>query len=340
VSQGRIRPGNEVRTAVDTGRRDAIRRHHTATHLLHAALRQVLGKHATQKGSRVAPELLRFDFAHFEPLTAAQASEIERLVAEQVVADHPVLTEQTSYEAARASGAMAIFEENYGDEVRLVRIAEMSQELCGGTHVGRSGQVGPFFITTETGVAAGVRRIEAVAGLAAVDWINGRRALLEESAQLAKSPPDALPDKLGKLLARERELGREVERLKRELAGGGADIMEQVREVGGVKVLGARLGVGDPATLRDTADTLRQRLGSGVVCLGGEHGGKAAVVVAVTKDLTPGINANVLIKDVASRVGGGGGGRPDLAQAGGPRPEGLDEAVNSIYDAVAQMQTN
>jgi alanyl-tRNA synthetase len=339
VRSGRLRAGDEVQVTVDRERRDAIRRHHTATHLLHAALRELLGPHAVQKGSRVGPDSLRFDFAHFEPLTAEQIDQLERAVTAMVVADQEVTTTETTYDEARRAGAMAIFEENYGEVVRLVQISRVSQELCGGTHVDRSGQIGPFFVTAESGIAAGVRRIEAVAGLQAVAQAAQQRATIESVARLLKAGPDELIDKLTKLIKRDKELGREIERLKRDMAGADGDLMARVRTINGIEVLGARIGVGDPAALRDTADKIRARLGSGVVCLGGEHHGKAAIVVAVSKDLTDRLDANQLIKGVSARVGGKGGGRSDLAQAGGPDPSGLDEAVGSIYDAVADASS-
>ncbi|HUT79129.1 MAG TPA: alanine--tRNA ligase, partial [Polyangia bacterium] len=339
VTEGRLRPGDEVETFVDNRRRQAVRRHHTATHLLHASLRQLLGPHATQKGSRVSPDTLRFDFAHFEALTAEQLAGIERHVNDGVMANREVSTTVTSYDEARATGAMAIFEETYGDEVRLVRASEESAELCGGTHVSRTGDIGPFFIVDESGVAAGVRRLEAVAGAAAVEWLIARRAVLDRSARMLRVSAVDVPGRIEKLFDREKELSRELESMKRELAGGGArgggDLLERAADVGGIRVLGARLAVGDPATLRDTADTLCQRLGSGVVCLGGEHKGKAAVVVAVTADLVGRLDARGLIAEVAAKIGGRGGGRADFAQAGGADPAGLDDAVSAINAVVA-----
>jgi alanyl-tRNA synthetase len=341
VTAGRLRPGDEVEATVDSGRRAAVRRHHTATHLLHEALRHHLGPHATQKGSRVGPELLRFDFAHFEPLTAEQLGAVERRVNDGVMANREVTTTCTSYEEAKATGAMAIFEETYGDEVRLVRASGESAELCGGTHVARTGDIGPFAVVGETGIAAGVRRIEAVAGAAAVEWLAGRRGVLDRAARLLRVSPEDVPSRIEKLFEREKEIARELESVKRELAGGGAggagDPLGRAVDVGGVKVLGVRLPVGDPATLRDTADTLLQRLGGGVVCLGGEHKGKAAVVVAVTKELTGRLDARKLIGEVAAGIGGKGGGRADFAQAGGPDPAGLERAVAAIQGAVARM---
>jgi alanyl-tRNA synthetase len=337
VRSGRIRVGDAVDAIVDTERRKAISRHHTATHLLHLGLRRLLGPHATQKGSRVAPDGLRFDFSHFEPLTAAELAALERFVTDRVVENGPVTTNETTYDAACATGAMAIFEENYGDVVRLVQVGAESLELCGGIHVDASGEIGPFFITSESGIAAGVRRIEAVAGRPALDYAIGARGALEDAARLVKAQPQALPEKVEKLLAKERELRAEVDALKRRLASGSAaDLTSSLREIAGVKVLGSVLGVGDPATLRDTADQLRTKLGSAVICLGGDNGGKAAVLVALTQDLLPRLNANQLIRDVAAHVGGRGGGRPDMAQAGGPDVGKLETAVNAIYDAVAR----
>jgi len=337
VREGRIRVGDTVDAAVDTARRKATSRHHTATHLMHLGLRRLLGPCATQKGSRVTPDMIRFDFSHFEPLTQDQISALERFVTDRVVENAPVTTNETTYDAACATGAMAIFEETYGDVVRLVQVGAESLELCGGIHVSATGEIGPFFITSESGIAAGVRRIEAVAGRPALDFAIAARGALEDAARLVKAQPSALPEKVEKLLAKEKELRAEVDALKRRLASGGAaDVTSSMREVAGVKVLGAVLGVGDPSTLRDMADQLRTKLGSAAICLGGDNGGKAAVLVALTKDLLPRLNANELIREVAAHVGGRGGGRPDLAQAGGPNVDKLETAVDAIYDAVAR----
>ncbi len=337
VVKGRIRAGDKVKASVDANRRRAISRHHTATHLLHSALRELLGSHATQKGSRVAHDGLRFDFAHFEPLTSDQILDLERTVSERIIDNYPVNVEETTYEAARANDVTAIFEENYGDVVRLVEVGPQSAELCGGIHVDRSGDIGPFFILSESGIAAGVRRIEAVAGKPALEWVAQQRVIMESAASTLKGKPEDLVDKVSKLVAREKELAREVERLKRELAtGGSTDIMSGVRDVSGVKVLGTRLSVGDPATLRELADELKQKMGTGVVCLTGDNNGKASIVVAVTGDLTKRLNAGLLIRTVSTIVGGRGGGRPDLAQAGGPGVDKLDEAAQSIFDAVSR----
>ncbi|MCP4604238.1 MAG: alanine--tRNA ligase [Proteobacteria bacterium] len=338
VDKGRVRVTDEIEAGVDEERRASIRRHHTATHLLHMALRQVLGPHATQKGSRVDPDGLRFDFTHFEPLSIQQRAEIEEIVANKVRENHPVVTEVLPYAEARDQGAMALFGENYGDEVRMVAVSEESKELCGGTHVQSAGDIGDFFIVGETGIAAGVRRIEAVAGHRGLAWIRAQREILLKASGLLKVAPHGLLDRVDALLARERELIKEIEQLKRKLAGGGQNLMERVREVDGIKVIGAKLEVGDPAALRDTADVLRQRMGSGVVCLGGDNSGKAALVVAVTRDLAEHLSAGHLIREVAQVVGGRGGGRADLAQAGGPDVSKLEAAVEEIYNAVARAQ--
>jgi alanyl-tRNA synthetase len=336
VESGRIRVTDEVEARVDEARRGAIRRHHTATHLLHMALRKVLGAHATQKGSRVAPDALRFDFAHFEPVTEPQLREIERIVAEVVRGNHPVVTEELAYDEARGRGAMALFGENYGDRVRMLTVSDESVELCGGTHVAASGEIGDFFIVQESGIAAGVRRIEAVAGGAALEWVVGQLGVLKKGAALLKVAPESLAERVEAVLVREKELLKEVAELKRSLARGGKDLMEGARDVEGIRVLGAVLDVGDPAALRDTSDTLKQKIGSGVICLGGNNDGKAALVVGVTADLTDRLNAGQLVREVAAAVGGRGGGRPDFAQAGGPDVGGLDAAVDSIYELVSR----
>ncbi len=339
VKEGTVCVDDRVEAKVDPTLRGAIRCHHSATHLLHMALRSVLGPHATQKGSRVDGESLRFDFAHFEPLSALQRAEIEDMVAGKIRKNSPVETDELSYDEARARGAMALFGENYGDRVRMVSISDESKELCGGTHVSASGEIGDFFIINETGIAAGVRRIEAVAGQRALNWVREQRDRLVQVAGLLKVAPEGVGDRVSALLTRERDLGKEMDQLKRKLAGGGQDLMENAREVNGIKVIGAKLDVGDPATLRDTADMLRQKVGSGVVCLGGDNNGKAALLVAVTSDLAKSLNAGDLIREVATIVGGRGGGRPDLAQAGGPDVGKLDAAVKEIYNAVAKRKT-
>ncbi|MBN2717228.1 MAG: alanine--tRNA ligase [Deltaproteobacteria bacterium] len=337
MKQGTLKTGVTLQAKVDTLRRNAISRHHTATHLLHYAIRTVLGPHATQKGSRVSDESLRFDFTHFEAMTSAQLAEVEKIVSQMIMENAPVSTDVTSYANAKKTGAMALFEENYGDEVRLVSVGDKSRELCGGIHATRSGDLGAFNIVYESGVAAGVRRIEAVCGDAAIEYNASQKRILHQAAALLKTNTGDLVARVEKSILREKELVREIERLKRSLAGGGVDLMASVREIGEIKVLGASLGVGDPAAMRDTVDSLRQKIGSGVICLTGDNDGKAAIIVGVTKDLTDRIHAGKLIGEVAAIVGGKGGGRPDMAQAGGPLAEKVDEAAKSIYDLVGKL---
>ncbi|MCK9524183.1 MAG: alanine--tRNA ligase [Proteobacteria bacterium] len=337
VTAGRIQVGDAVQVQVDVQRRKDIARHHTATHLLHWAIRTTLGSHATQKGSRVANDGLRFDFSHFEPLSPAELDTISRLVNLKILENHPVQTTETTADAAKAQGAMAIFEENYGDVVRMVSVSEDSRELCGGTHVVRSGDIGPCYIISEGGIAAGVRRIEAVCGRAAIDWYLGQSADVAKAAAALKTSPSQLVPRVEKLLAHERDLLKEIERLKREMANAGG-ATETVRDIKGVKVLAKRLPTGDPATLRDSADTHRQKLGSGVVCLGGLNGDKVALVIAVTPDLTDRLSARELIGQLAQTIGGRGGGRPDLAQAGGTDASKLDEAIAGIFAAIENTE--
>ncbi|NMC71352.1 MAG: alanine--tRNA ligase [Myxococcales bacterium] len=351
VESGVLARGAVVRAAIDVERRDAVRRNHTATHLLHAALRRVLGPHATQKGSLVSPERLRFDYAHFEPLTPEQIREIERLANAHVLANHEVRTELTDPETARAQGAMAIFEEKYGRVVRMVRASPESLELCGGTHARRTGDIGLLKIVADGGIASGVRRIEAVTGTGALDHLWALERAAHEAAAALRVAPAELPERVGKLLAREKEHEREITELKRKLAlaamqgdaGAGAPAAgtpaasSPVREVAGVKVHAARVEVGEPKVLRELADTLRQRLGSGVVVLGGVAGAKVNLLVAVTPDLKGRLAAGKVVRTLAEVVGARGGGKDDLAQAGGGDPAKLDEAIRSVYDLIQRM---
>jgi alanyl-tRNA synthetase len=334
IQKGAVRIGDTLVAEVNEANRNHIRRHHTATHLCHMALRQVLGPHATQKGSRVDRERLRFDFSHFEPLTDEQITEIERLVAEKILENVEVSTVVTTYDEARAKGAMALFGERYEESVRMVSVSAASQELCGGTHVRRSGDIGACYIVGEFGIAAGVRRIEAVAGMRALEYAALNRNTLARAAGLLKIAPEGLLSRVESAVAKEKELHREIADLKRKLASGGQDLLENQQIICGVKVVAAKIGVGEPAALRDAADTIKAKLGSGVVCLGGDNNGKAALVVAVSEDLTAKLKAGELIKAVSEVVGGRGGGRPDFAQAGGPDVDSLERAVNLIYEVV------
>jgi len=338
VVAGGLRIGERYSLRVDQSRRDAIRRNHSATHLLHHALRAVLGKHVTQKGSLVAPERLRFDFSHARSLTRAQTRAVEAMVNEMVLANAPSATTQMSLSDAKAAGAIGLFGEKYGDQVRVVTIGGDSVELCGGTHVGRAGDVGLFKITAESGVAQGVRRIEAVTGLGALRWVQETAAVVEDlGIELHARGREDMVLRLGKLQAELVAKGRELDALKRKLATGGkGESKSEVQEVAGVKLTARRIPVADPKIMREAADTLRDRMGSGVVVLAGERDGKANLLVAVTKDLAgKRVHAGKLAAALVTHVDGRGGGRPDLAQAGGPNVGGLDAAV---ADAAAQLR--
>jgi alanyl-tRNA synthetase len=334
--KGRLARGAQVQARVDGPRRRAIVLHHSATHLLHAALRQVLGAHVQQKGSLVAPDRLRFDFSHYQALTEAELADIERLVNEQIRDNAAAEIRQMPYAQAIAGGALAFFGDKYADEVRVLRMGDFSTELCGGTHVDRTGDIGTFKITSESGIAAGVRRIEAVTGQVADAWVAGLERRLRAVAALLKGTTDDVVDKVGQLIERQRGLERELEGLRSKLAaGGGRDLLDQAVEIKGVKVLAARLDGADAKALRDAADQLKDRLGSGVVVLGAVEDDKVRLVAGVTKDLTATLQAGKLIGPVADRVGGRGGGRADFAQAGGTAPDQLDAALALVADQVA-----
>ncbi len=338
VERGTLREGEQVTLSVDTERRDAIRRNHSATHLLHLALHQTLGEHSTQKGSVVAPDRLRFDFTHDRPVTAEQLQAIEQSVNQRVLRNTPVRTEVLSMDQARERGAMMIFEEKYGDVVRMLSMAE-SIELCGGTHVRATGDIGLFKILSEQGIAAGVRRITAVTGLCALCYAHELENRLDQAAQAARAAPSDLVEKVSKLVERQKQLEKQVDELERKLAigaGAGAkDVLAAAREVSGVHVLALRTEIRDRAALREMAEQLRDKLGDAIVLVGSVADGKAQLVCAVSKGLTDRFSANTLVKVASAMVGGTGGGRPDLAQAGGPQSERLDEALQSVYGAVA-----
>jgi alanyl-tRNA synthetase len=336
VAAGRIAVGDRVKAQVDEKRRAAIVLNHSATHLLHAALRKVLGTHVQQKGSLVAPDRLRFDFAHFEPVSAEQLAEIETLVNEQIRLNHDADIRVLPYDEAIAAGALAFFGDKYGDKVRVLKLGDFSTELCGGTHVSRSGDIGLFKIVSEGGIAAGVRRIEAVTGQGALDLVNANEATLREVAGLVKANKDDVPAKVEQLVERTRSLERELAALRRKLAsGGGRDILQEAQIVNGIKVLAARLDGADAKALRDTADQLKSKLGSGVVVLGAVEGDRVFLVASVTPDLAGRLKAGDLIKPIAELVGGRGGGRPDFAQAGGTKPDQVDAALALVPGLIA-----
>ncbi|RJX30454.1 MAG: alanine--tRNA ligase [Desulfarculus sp.] len=338
VTQGSISKGEEVELKVDPAVRAATAANHTATHLLHAALRQHLGEHVKQAGSLVSPERLRFDFTHFEALTPEQLRAVERTVNEGVRANIALATQVMDIDQAMATGAMALFEERYGDRVRLVQVPGVSKELCGGTHTARTGDIGYFKIVSESSVAAGVRRLEALTGPAAVEAVQALEEVSGRAAAALKVGRPELAERVARLLAALKEREREVDSLKARLAGASSrDLMSEAVEVAGVKVLAAKVEVDSPQALRELADTVRERLGSGVAVLGAAAGGKALLLALVTKDLAGRLHAGNLVKALAPMVGGGGGGRPDLAQAGGQNPAGLEAALARV-PALVQAQ--
>jgi alanyl-tRNA synthetase len=335
VAGGSLKPRDIVTAAVNDDIRDATRRNHTATHLLHAALRQVLGTHVKQAGSLVSPDRLRFDFQHFAAMTREQLDRIERIVNEQVYRNTPVQTEVRSTEDAMASGAMALFGEKYGDRVRVVSIGDgsFSKELCGGTHVRATGDIGCFLVTQEGGVAAGVRRIEALTGAGAVAWHQQQRDALHRVVSALNTTPEQSVEIVQRLQADAKRLAREVDQLKMKAAlggGGRADSggQDDTRDVKGVKVIARRVSGLEKGALRGLSDSLRDRLGSGIIVIASEHDGKVSLVVSVTKDLTSRIQAGRIVKEIAPIVGGGGGGRPDFAEAGGKDPSKIDELLS------------
>ena len=328
---GGLAVGEPVRARIDARARASTARHHSATHLLHAALREVLGEHVEQKGSLVAPDRLRFDFSHYEPVRPEQLRAIERCVNGWVLGNAPARTEIMPLAQARTSGAVALFGEKYDDPVRVLSIGDHSIELCGGTHVSRAGDVGLFKLVSETGIAAGVRRVEALAGEAALDWLDRADGRLGRLARLVNSERDAVVERVEQVLARNRELEKELRRLNARLAASrGEDLAAQAVEVDGLAVLAARVdGVG-AKDLRDLVDRLKSRLGSAAVVLAAVDGEKVSLVAGVTRDLNDRLAAGPLVNFVARQVGGRGGGRPDLAQAGGNDPAKVEQAIGSV----------
>ena len=336
VEEGGLKVGDKLEAIVDADRRQAIRLNHSATHLMHAALRKVLGDHVTQKGSLVAADKLRFDFSHYEGVTAEQLQEIEDIVNDEIRANHGAETNVVSYDDAVESGAMALFGEKYGDKVRVLRLGEFSVELCGGTHVERTGDIGVFKITSEGGVASGVRRIEAVSGKGAMDWIDENQRTLSNLADVLRSPPTQAMSKVEQLLKRNKELEKELVAAKQALVTGqGSDHSENIQEIAGIKVLAARMDGADAKTLRDAVDQFKNKLQSAVIVLGSVDDGKVRLAAGVTKNNVDRIRAGDVIKPVAEQVDGKGGGRPDFAQAGGNNPEKLDLALESVAGWVA-----
>ncbi len=326
-----LRVGDNVSCRVDAEKQARTALHHSATHLLHAALRLILGEHVQQKGSLVNPERLRFDFSHFEPVSAEQLREIERLVNQQIRGNEPVETRIMSLEDAKTTGAMALFGEKYDQHVRVLRMGDFSTELCGGIHAKAVGDIGLFKIVSESGIASGVRRIEAVVGERAIDWIEADDVRLQRIADLVKSGREDLEAKVAQLVERNRKLEKELDQLKSKLASSaGSDLVSNAVDLNGVKLLVANLDGVDPKSLRDTLDHLKNKLGSAIIVLSAVSGDKVSLIAGVTKDQIDKVKAGDLVKMVAEQVGGKGGGRPDMAQAGGNLPAELPQALASV----------
>ena len=338
VAGGALSTGAVVEARVDGQARRAAARNHSATHLVHAALRAVLGEHVQQRGSLVAPDRLRFDFSHYEPVARDEIRRIEAMVSSWILDNDEARTEVMPLEEAKRSGAVALFGEKYDDPVRVLSFGDYSVELCGGTHVSRAGDVGLFKIVSEGGIAAGVRRIMALTGEAALAWVHSMEDRLDRIAGSVKADAETVADRVEAMLARNRELERELDRLKARVAAShGDDLAAQAVDVEGLKVLAAQIDGADPKALRETVDRLKSRLGSGVVVLVTVNAGKVALVAGVTKDCTDRIEAGTLANHVARQVGGRGGGRPELAQAGGNDPSGVERAIRSVPEWVREQ---
>jgi alanyl-tRNA synthetase len=338
VMAGTIAVGDNVTATVDDERREQIRANHSATHLLHLALKRVLGDHVAQKGSLVAPDRLRFDFAHFSPMTEAEKREVEDLVNAEIRRNDDSLIEVLPLDEARQRGAVAMFGEKYGESVRVVRIGHESLEFCGGTHVRRAGDIGIMKIISEAGVAQGVRRIEAVTGAGALDYLRKLEGELGKAGERLRAPMFEVAEKVDRALLAYRQLEKELDKVKQKLASGagGRDLMSEATEVSGVKVLAAATEVDDAKVLRETGDALREKLGSGVVVLAGVAGEKVTLVAMVTKDLVGKLHAGKILGVAAEILGGKGGGKPDLAQGGGKDPARVPEALAAVRAWVAQ----
>ena len=337
VTAGKISKDQAVTLQVDGARRKATELNHTATHILHAVLRQVLGDHVKQAGSLVAPDRLRFDFSHFSQVQADDLDTIERLVNQQIRENLPTSTREMDAEDAFKSGATALFEEKYGDRVRVVSLADFSRELCGGTHTGQTGNIGLFKIISESSVASGVRRIEALTGDTALDYTQQTLKILQETAHLIKENTPAIPGRVKKMLSEIKAYEKEVDQLKTKLASDAGDASpDAIRSIDGIKVMAQKVSVDTPAALRNLADQLKDKIKSGIVVLGSQAGSKAMLIAVVTKDLTDRYHAGNIVKEIASVVGGRGGGRPDMAQAGGNQPENLDQALAKAYEVVGK----
>jgi len=337
IRSGRMSKGDTVTLVVDAAAREATALNHTATHILHAALRSVIGDHVKQAGSLVAPDRLRFDFTHFSPVDPETLERIEAMVNRRIRANVATRIEEMSAEEAFKTGAMALFEEKYGDRVRVISLEEFSKELCGGTHTARTGNIGLFKIVSESSVAAGVRRIEAVTGASAVEAVQAAARTVQEAAQLLKEKPEALTQRIARVLSEAKGLEREIEQLKGRLSAASvADAGGDVQTIGGVSVLVKKVEADSPAALRELLDRFKDKLRSGVMVLGSVSDGKVMLIAGVTKDLAKRFHAGNLIKQVSAVVGGSGGGRPDMAQAGGSQPENLDAALAKALEVIRE----
>ena len=331
IAKGSVSKGDTATAAIDAANREAIKKNHSATHLLHAALREILGEHVTQKGSLVEAPRMRFDFSHFEAVTAEQLAEIERRVNQEIRANHTLATELMDLDEAKASGAMALFGEKYDEKVRVVTMGPFSVELCGGTHVTRTGDIGLFKITSEAGIASGVRRIEAVTGEHALEVVQTQQATLSSLSALLKTDSQNVLDRVVSLQNQTKELEKALNSAKQKLASQqGADMLSNAVEINGVKVLIANLEGVEAKSLRSMMDDIKNRIGEGIVVLGVANDAKVNLIAGVTKNLTSKVKAGELVNFVASQVGGKGGGRPDMAQAGGDQPENLGQALDSV----------
>jgi alanyl-tRNA synthetase len=335
VKHGDLESGDSIKLEVSEDLRKNTARNHTATHLLHTALRKVLGEHVKQAGSMVAPDRLRFDFTHFSVLTPDEVREVEDLVNEQIREDREVKTEVLSYKEAMTREAMALFGEKYGETVRLVSIPDFSMELCGGTHVSHTGQIGLFKIISESSVASGMRRLEAYTAQTALDLVHELEEAVSSVTFQLKCPRWEVSKKVTKLLEMTKDLEKQLQQVKKASATQGLDkLLSRTREINNIKVLSARVEAENVRSLRDLGDRLRDKMGSGVIVIGSQADSKALLLVLVTKDLTDRLHAGNMIKQVAQMIGGSGGGRPEMAQAGGPEPERLEEALEAVYDIV------
>jgi alanyl-tRNA synthetase len=338
MTKGALHVGDSVEAQVDEASRKATQCHHTATHLLQAALQDILGDHVHQAGSLVAPDRLRFDFTHFEAIGQSRLLDIERLVNQYIRSDTPVEISRMPLAEAKAAGAMALFGEKYADVVRVVKVGDISMELCGGTHVDRTGVIGYFKIVNESSISAGVRRIEALCGEPALEAMHERERSVQGALQLLNTGVEQLESRVRSLIEENKRLQREVARWKQAAAvGGQVDYLQRVQEINGLKILAAEIDGQDAEGLRTIMDKLRERLPSGVLVLGSASEGKASLCVTVSKDLTDKVRAGDIVKQLAPIVGGGGGGRPDMAQAGGKLPDKLPAAIAKAPEVIKSL---